>query len=88
MRPTQEQLQQQLAEIDKDVSAARTVVASLKKQLMDAETVLIGANISRSKILEQMRILRNETVDREITDRQEDIERFKKLLPDLLKTVK
>lgn len=97
MTPTPEQLLQSNARAslmlqaldtaNQDVKEFRQTVALMKKGLMDAESSLIEATIRQARIQEQLRILRNETVNEEITDRQQEIERFKRLLPELLTKV-
>ncbi len=84
----EEELLQQIAEADSEYRMALSKVNELKKTLLDAETVLININLHRARLREQLRVWRNQNVDdMETTDREEDIARFRKVLPELLKKV-
>lgn len=85
----EEELVQKLQDADKELKDARTRVTQLKKEFTDAESNLIEAKLNRDKIIEELRLWRYRNIDDlETTDREEDIERFRKLLPDLLDKVK
>lgn len=85
----EEELVQKLQDADKELKDARARVTQLKKEFTDAESNLIEAKLNRDKIIEELRLWRYRNIDDlETTDREEDIERFRKLLPDLLDKVK
>lgn len=86
---TEEELMKQLQESDKVLRDARARVQQVKKDHVDAESALIEAKLHKDKIVEELRVWRYKNVDDlETTDREEDIERFRLLLPDLLDKVK
>lgn len=86
---TEEQLRQALEDADKELRQARNKVSTLKKALTDAESEMIEAKLLRDRLIEKMRVWRNENIDDlETTDREEDIARFREVLPELLKKVK
>lgn len=82
------ELRQAIENAEKELKQARNRVAVLKKAWTDAESEMISAKLTRDRLVEQMRIWRNANIDDlETTDREEDIERFKQVLPDLLKKI-
>lgn len=84
---TEKQLLERVGLLDQQLSNSRQRVSLLKKKLTEEETNLISCNIERERVLEELRIYRKEHYSKEITDRQIDIERFRKLLPEMLKKV-
>lgn len=82
---TQEELLQKIKEAVVEQKAARNAVTTLKRQLLDAESQVIFCNLTHERLVEDLRVCRNTTVSYELTEREKDIERFRQVLPDLLK---
>lgn len=85
---TPEELLQDLAALNESAQDLRDNLSLLKKHLTEVESQLIATNLKRERIIEQLRVLRNSTVSLEITERQNEIERFRQILPDLMARIK
>lgn len=81
---TQEEILKLIAASEIEQKDARTRVAALKRELLDAETNLISCNLNTERLIEELRVCRNTTVCCELTEREKDIERFRLALPELL----
>lgn len=75
----------EIALIQKD---ARAQIAAHKRAALEAESVLIEANIRSEKLKEELRIYRITTVSYEKTIEEKNIDDFKLRLPELLKKIK
>lgn len=75
-----------LLEVDRNLAYEEMVTR--KKALTEAEGALIDINITRDILKEKLRVMKSKMVDTETTDRENDIERFKKVLPELLSKIK
>ena len=76
-----------LTEIEGELKIAREKVLDLRKQLLDAETSVIGLNIEQSNLSNQLREYRDRTVSYELSNREKEIESFKKVLPDIMRKI-
>lgn len=87
---TEEELLKQIAENDYDLKQARGQVALYKEKLLEAETALIGHKLKDERLREQLRLVRLHTVkpNEQKTAYEEDIERFRQRLPELLEKLK
>ena len=83
----EKEIVERVEELDKVLTDTRQRVSSLKKQLMDNETIVITCNIEKNRLLEELRIYRKEHYSKELTDRDKDIARFKALIPELMKKI-
>jgi chromosome segregation ATPase len=83
---TEKELLQKIAENDYELKMARGQVSDLKEKLSDAETILIGLKIKDSRLQESLRVCRATTirVNEDKSAYEEDIERFRQRLPELL----
>lgn len=89
MNKEEESLLQQLKEMESLRAEAVDKHAQAKKAVMDAETRLIEITLRRDRVKEQLRMWRYANVDdMETVDREEDIERFRKVLPELMEKIK
>lgn len=88
MSEKEEMLNKLLKEASDDVSYANFRIEDLKRNLIDAETVLIEAKLRHKKLAEELRVYRDSQVDHNMTDRQKEIDDFKNKLPDLMKKFK
>lgn len=85
---TPEELLQDLSALNDSAQDLRNGLSLLKKQMTDVESQLIANGLKRERIIEQLRVLRNSTVSLEISERQNEIERFRQILPDLMARIK
>jgi hypothetical protein len=86
--PTPEQmLLEKIKEAEVEQVSARMRIVELKRNIMDAETNLIECNLHQERLVEELRVLRLRTVNREQTPEQKEIERFRLVLPELLKKI-
>ena len=74
--------------LEEDSKIVHKEMVIRRKALTDVESSLIDINIARDILKEKLRVLKSKKVDTEITDRENDIERFKKVLPGLLAKIK
>ena len=65
----------------------RRSFSHVKKKLLAIESQLIEVTLKKERLNEELRLLRNSTVSQEITERQNDLERFRAVLPELMKKV-
>lgn len=86
MKPPEELLQE-LDALNSTAQDLRHSLSQLKKYVIDVESRLIETTLKRERVIEQLRVLRNSTVSTEITERQNDIDRFRRILPDLMKKI-
>jgi hypothetical protein len=82
-RLQEEALLLKIAEVEREQKGIRSKVSQAKKALTDAESLLIETNLIRDRLLEELRIWRHRNLDHKSLEREEDIERFRKILPDL-----
>ena len=75
-----------LLEEDSKIVHEKMIVC--RKALTDVESSLIDINITRDILKEKLRVTKSKKVDTEMSDRENDIERFKKILPELLGKIK
>lgn len=86
---TEKELLEQLAEAEQERSQAVKKFSQVKMSLMDAETAVINTTIEVDRAKERLSVWRHKNVDDSVTvDREEDIERFRKVLPDLMEKLK
>lgn len=78
-----EQLNLNLSKAEEDLKQARITIANIKKQLMNAETNLVNCKIAKDKAAEQLRVYKNQFVDRSETAEDIEMKRFKEALPGL-----
>jgi hypothetical protein len=78
----------EIAALEKERQLAYEEMVVRKKALSDAEGVMIDINITRDILKEKLRVLKSKKVDSEISDRENDIERFRKVMPELLQKIK
>lgn len=88
MSEQEEMLQKLLTEADADVYYAVRQIESLKRNIVDAETVLIEAKLRQKKLTEELRVYRDSQIDYEMTDRQKEISNFRNNLPEIMKKFK
>jgi regulator of PEP synthase PpsR (kinase-PPPase family) len=83
---TEEELLKEIAENDYELKQARGQVSLLKEKLQDAETVLIGLKLKNDRMQERLRQRRLSTIqpDENKQAYEEDLERFRQKLPELM----
>lgn len=81
-------LLQKLAEVEVELRDARNSLADYKRKVTEAETKVIEIKLSQERLMEEIRVCRNETVSVELSARERDIERFREALPSLLENDK
>jgi hypothetical protein len=86
---TEKELLQELEVAAREVQEARLAVKIAKRAALDAETQFINAKLTQERIQERYRIFKNQQVrvSQETVDDDKELERFRQLLPELLKRV-
>ncbi len=79
-----QELLQQLDDADYEYQEAKRKLARLKKECMDAETVLINCKIHKEKVVEALRVHMNTTPRLEKSLQDLEIERFRETHPELV----
>ncbi len=80
-----ESLALKLKDLEIHERACRNNMSDLKKKILDYESELISLKIEKDNILEQLLLIEEGIDIDEPSAREVDIERFKKILPNLLK---
>jgi flagellar biosynthesis chaperone FliJ len=85
----EQELLNQILETEDELKHARLSLSDLKEKLTNAETNLIGLKLKKNRLEAQLQKKRNEavSVSEYETAYEEDIERFRQKLPELLKKV-
>lgn len=86
--PNEVDLLKKLAEVDIELRDARNSLSDSKRRVTEAETKVIAIKLSKDRLMEEIRVFRNQTVSEELTEREKDIARFKEALPSLLENDK
>ena len=88
--PTEEELLKEMTNVDFELKAVRHEVLVYKDKLLEAETKLIGLKLKKEQIKNDLIRLRGSSIKpgAHKNERQEDIERFRKILPELLEKIK
>lgn len=76
-----------ISSIEDQILSYTQSLKDVKKTATDIETKLIELKINKERTIELLRVLRNQAVNKEITDREKDIEEFKKKLPSILNKI-
>lgn len=87
MTITEDTLLKQIEEVEEERKGARVRITQLKRELLNAETDLISANLRQEGLKESLRVHRASIVDHSLTDREKDIERFRLAHPGLMKKI-
>jgi uncharacterized protein (DUF3084 family) len=77
----------QIVVANKDVLMAQQKMVKLRQQYWDAETELMGFKMAKEDLEQQLKVVRNCSVDYEQTPEEKDIAEFAERLPELLKKV-
>jgi hypothetical protein len=85
MHPKEQEILAAIKEADSQRKEALTRTERLKKDLLDAETDLIAANLLREKLKEELRVYYNTTVRYEETPRDREIAAFRDKMEDFKK---
>ena len=86
--PTQEELMKQIADNDEDLKDARRQLSFYREKFLNMESLVISHKLKKERLEEELQALQNRTVKYEMSDEEEVDERFRQLLPELLKKVK
>lgn len=82
------QLLKSLQDVNEESQIISEKYDILKRELISLESILINLKIRKSRLIEEIRLFRNSTINSEITEREQDIERFRQKLPELLEKIK
>lgn len=85
--PTEQELLEKVSDSEREYKEACDRLTEAKKRWTDAETQVIEAKLARDRSKEELRVHRATTVKYEMTPEEEDIERFRKRLPELMKKI-
>jgi hypothetical protein len=87
--PTPEEiLVQKIKEAEEARELARIKVSKLKLEVCKADSEFIECSLIKERLVEELRTFRLRKVDTELTHAEKDMERFKKIHPELLKKFK
>jgi len=81
------ELLSQLVEAEKELKTARMRMVEHRNKLWKAEDDLVSAKLKVDRLQDQIKSFRRNNVLMEDEQRNEDIERFRKILPELIKKV-
>jgi hypothetical protein len=84
---TEQEILTKLSDAERDYKEACDRLVECKKKWTEAETLVIETKLQRDRIKESLRVHRNTTVKYEQTPEEADVERFRKLLPELMKKI-
>ena len=89
MSSTEQELLNQISETEDELKHARLSLSDLKEKFTATETYLIGLKLKKDRLEAQLQKQRNEavSVSEYETAYEEDIERFRQKLPELMKKV-
>lgn len=73
--------------IDFELNNAKLRLKQLKSDVIKAEDKVINLKLHKERLEEELRMYNNSLVKVEESERSIDIERFRKVLPDLLKKI-
>lgn len=76
-----------IKELESEQLEARAKISKAKKEISEAESDLIEHTLHKEKLIEQLRLLRNQTVDTTLSAEDIDLERFKLVHPELSKKI-
>jgi hypothetical protein len=82
------QLRETIKSLDSKIEEDKKTLKQCKKSLVDAESQLIEDVETRKKVQEQLRLILLEKVPTELTWEEQEVARFAKVLPDLMKKIK
>lgn len=84
----EEELIKNIYDGELDVADARYRVEACKKDLLDAESKLIGSKIKLDTLNEQLRVILFYKSNYELSEREQEIAQFKERLPAILDKLK
>jgi SMC interacting uncharacterized protein involved in chromosome segregation len=84
---TELDLIERLAAADKDVQIAQAKMVKMRQLFWEAETELMGLQLKKEDLQQQLRKARMTIVDLEQTPEEKEIAEFAERLPELLKRV-
>ncbi len=90
--PTEQELLEKVSDSEREYKEACDRLTEAKKRWTDAETQVIEAKLARDRSKEELRVYRATTpteqlMNFELSPEEADIERFRKLLPELMKKI-
>lgn len=85
-----EKIQEQLAEADREIKEAKSLLAQKRKEWTEAETALIHAKLKKERLTEALRINRATvpSSNPELSLRDQDIQAFREKYPELCEWAK
>jgi hypothetical protein len=77
---------EEMAKVEEEYKLAKAKLSKAKRDVLDAETVLINAKIRKERLAEALRVNRSTVPSAipELTLRDQDIEEFRKRNPELV----
>lgn len=85
---TDEELLKQLDDADYEYQEAKRKLARLKKEYVDAETVLINCKLHKDRVVEALRVHMATTPRHEKSLQDLEIDRFRETYPELVEWAK
>lgn len=84
---SEKEILSKLEAAEKEIKSTRSKINNLRSELWECESDLLTAQLEKEKLLGELKQFREDNFDPADVARDEDIERFSKLLPDLMKKV-
>jgi len=84
----EQEILDKITEANAERHEARTLIAFHKKAAVDAETLLIAANITLESLREELRVFLLKYPHYEETHNEKDIREFRERLPEIMKKIK
>jgi hypothetical protein len=82
-----ESLETQLVNLEQDISNLRKDLEYHRSMFIHTETKLIQAKIEKENLIEKIRLVKERQVPEEVSARDAEIERFRKIKDEILKKV-
>jgi hypothetical protein len=82
---TEKDILSKMDAIERELKSIRGRVITTRNTLWELESELITSKLAKDKLQAELKQFREDNFDPTDVERDEDIERFKKLLPELMK---
>jgi len=86
--PTEKEYLTQIKDTETEITSQQNQMIWYKRCVSETESRLIEAKIRKERLVESLQQLRNSTIDRDLTDREQDIKDFRNRNPELCQMAK
>jgi hypothetical protein len=86
--PTEKEYLAQIKDAEQEIASQQTYMVWYKRCVSETESRLIEVKIRKERLIESLARLRNSTIDRDLTDRDQEIQNFRDRNPELCRMAK